>query len=312
MNLDVLTPQHSDEVAAFLAVASQSSFVGAGRLLQRHPSIISKRLAALEKRLGVRLIERSTRQVRLTQAGTTLEQRLRMAVDLLHDAQQEASLGASEVRGALRLALPGAFGRMWLAPLLPDFLALYPSVAITADYSERRADLIEEGFDAAIRIGELEDSRLIATQLSDHRRVLAASPGYLEQHGVPATPSDLSRHRCLRFSGLASFPQWRLHCGDLHESVTPAGNLTSNDSESLLHAARAGTGILGAGEWLVASDLARGALVPVLPDWQLDAAGGIYLVRPSARFSSAVMGAFKQWLESRFNPTPPWQSARDA
>ncbi|GGU55470.1 transcriptional regulator [Pseudomonas laurentiana] len=309
MNLDVLDNQHSDEIAAFLAVASQGSFVAAGRLLQRHPTVISKRLAAMEKRLGVRLVERSTRQVRITDAGAKLEQRLRSAVGLIVEAEQQASEGAAEVRGTLRLALPAAMGRLWLGPMLPEFLKAYPQVSIIADYSERVVDIIEEGFDVAIRIGELQDSRLIARKLCEHRRILCASPGYVERHGWPETPQDLSAHNCLRFSGLASFPQWRLHCGSRQHTVVPKGNLTANDSESLLAAARADVGILGAGEWLMSRDIADGHLLHILPDWQLDAAGGVYLVRPSARFPSATVIAFKAWIESRFAHDLPWNRA---
>lgn len=306
MNLDVLSNQHGDEIAAFLAVAAQGSFVAAGRLLQRHPTIISKRLAAMEKRLGVRLVERSTRQVRITEAGLQLEQRLRAAVELMNDAQQQATLGASEIRGTLRLALPAAMGRLWLGPMLPEFLELHPQVSIVADYSEGLVDIIEQGFDAAIRIGELEDNRLIATKLSDHRRILCASPAYVQTHGMPATPQDLLQHNCLRFSGLASFPLWRLHRAQEVQAIGVKGNLTASDSESLLAAARADAGILGAGDWLMSRDIAAGTLIQVLPDWQLDTAGGVYLVRPSARFPTAAVVAFKQWIESRFAPAPPW------
>jgi DNA-binding transcriptional LysR family regulator len=306
MNLDVLSNQHGDEIAAFLAVASQGSFVAAGRLLQRHPTIISKRLAAMEQRLGVRLVERSTRQVRITEAGAQLEQRLRSAVELMNDAQQQAAQGAGEIRGTLRLALPAAMGRLWLGPMLPEFLKAHPQVSIIADYSEGLVDIIEQGFDAAIRIGELEDNRLIATKLCDHRRTLCASPAYLRAYDVPATPEDLLQHNCLRFSGLASFPLWRLHRGHELQTVPVKGNLTASDSESLLAAARADAGILGAGDWLMSRDIAAGKLVHVLPDWQLDSAGGVYLVRPSARFPTAVVVAFKQWLEAKFAPAPPW------
>ena len=306
MNLDVLNSQHSDEIAAFLAVASQGSFVGAGRLLQRHPTIVSKRLASMEKRLGVRLVERSTRQIRITEVGSKLEQTLRSAIELMNEAQQQATQGASEIRGTLRLALPAAMGRRWLGPLLPEFLRAYPHVSILADYSERLVDFIDEGFDAAIRIGELEDNRLIASKLSDHRRILSASPAYISEHGMPETPQDLIKHNCLRFSGLATFPQWRLYRGNELQTVLPKGNLTANDSESLLAAACADAGILGAGEWLMSSDIATGNLLHVLPDWHLDTAGGVYLVRPSAKFPSAVVVAFKQWIESKFSPTPPW------
>ncbi|MGE8067110.1 LysR substrate-binding domain-containing protein [Pseudomonas sp. NPDC089569] len=306
MNLDVLNNQHSDEIAAFLAVASQGSFVGAGRLLQRHSTVVSKRLAAMEKRLGVRLVERSTRQVRITEAGAKLEERLRSAIELLNEAQQQAAEGASEIRGTLRLALPAAMGRLWLGPMLPEFLKAYPHVSILADYNERLVDIIDEGFDAAIRIGELEDNRLIARKLSDHRRILCASPDYIRLHGMPKTPQDLIKHNCLRFSGLASFPQWRLHRDNVLQTVSPKGNLTANDSESLLAAACAGAGILGAGDWLMSRDIATGKLLHVLPEWELDTAGGVYLVRPSAKFPSAVVVAFKQWIESKFVPTPPW------
>lgn len=306
MNLDVLDSQHSDEIAAFLAVASQGSFVGAGRLLQRHPSVVSKRLAALEKRLGVRLIERSTRQVQITDIGAKLEQRLRSAIGLISEAEQQAAEGAVQIRGTLRLALPAAMGRLWLGPILPEFLKAYPDVSIVADYSERLVDIIDEGFDAAIRIGELEDNRLIATKLSDHRRILCASPAYIERHGMPKTPLDLVEHNCLRFSGLASFPHWRLHRGNELQTVAPTGSLTANDSESLLAAARADAGILGAGEWLMSRDIVAGTLLQVLPDWQLDTGGGIYLVRPSAKFPAAMVVAFKQWIESKFTPDPPW------
>ncbi|RWU21412.1 LysR family transcriptional regulator [Pseudomonas alkylphenolica] len=311
MNLDVLDNQQSDEVAAFLAVVSQGSFVAAGRLLQRHPTVISKRLAAMEKRLGVRLIERSTRQLRITDVGAQLEQRLRAAVELINEAQQQAARGASDVRGTLRLALPAAMGRRWLGPLLPEFLAACPQVSIVADYSERLVDIIEEGFDLAIRIGDLQDSRLVARKLADHRRILCASPAYIATYGMPQTPQDLVGHNCLRFSGLASFPQWRLHRGAELQTITPKGNLTANDSESLLAAVRAGAGILGAGDWLMSRDIAAGRLVQVLPDWQLDSAGGVYLVRPSAKFPSAVVVAFKQWIESKFEPVAPWGVATD-
>src|ERR1700712_5579492 len=125
-----------DEVAALLAVAAQGSFVAAARALQRHPTIISKRLAAMEARLGVRLVERSTRQVRLTDAGVRLVERLRMATELMAEAEQEAALGAAHIRGQLRLAVPGAMGRLWLAPRLPEFLAAHPQLTLAVDYSE--------------------------------------------------------------------------------------------------------------------------------------------------------------------------------
>ncbi|PAU62461.1 LysR family transcriptional regulator [Pseudomonas indica] len=306
-----LKSQHSDEIAALLAVAAEGSFVAAGRQLQRDPSVISKRVAAMEARLGVRLIERTTRQLRVTPVGAQLVERLNAALSSVAEAEQEATLGAAEARGVLRLALPAAMGRLWLAPLLPDFLLANPQVSVVADYSDRFVDIIAEGYDAAIRIGELSDNRLIAKKLNEHRRILCASPDYLARHGEPGTPAELADHNCLRFSGLASFPEWRLFKGNRQQKVMVQGSLTSNDGESLLAAARAGMGILGGGEWLMSRDLEAGRLLRVLPDWLLDSGeGGVYLVRPSARFSPATTLAFKDWIERTFADGPPWSCPR--
>lgn len=300
---------HIDELAALLALARQGSFVKAGRKLQRHPTIISKRVAALERRLGVRLVERTTRSVRLTQAGERLAEQVGLANELISQAEEEASLGASEPRGLLRLALPAAMGRMWIAPLLHQFLQQYPQIEIDVNFDERFIDLVSEGTDVAIRIGTLNDSRLIARKLADHQRVLCASSGYLAEFGRPETPSDLARHNCLVFSGFRSFPEWHLSDGSRIEKVTARGSFRSNDSPALLEAARAGVGILGAGEWLVAKDLAEGRLERALPGWTFDAEGGVFLVRPSARHTPAHVAAFAEWIVGKFRHGPPWAVA---
>jgi DNA-binding transcriptional LysR family regulator len=197
---------------------------------------------------------------------------------------------------------------MWLAPLLPDFLSSYPALHVEVDYSERFIDLVGEGYDAALRVGILGDNRLVARKLGDHQRILCASPGYLKRHGAPGEPGELAVHNCLEFLGLTSFPDWRLSNGARKETVTSHGSLRSNDSQALLEAARAGIGILGAGEWLAACDLARGTLVRVLPGWSFDAAGGIYLVRPSAQFAPACTVAFVSWMTDQFRHSMPWSN----
>lgn len=298
--MNLLDSRHTDEIAALLALDSAGSFVAAGRLLQRHPSILSKRLAAMEARLGVRLIERSTRQVRFTEAGLRLAGQLRLAAGLMAEAEQQASLGAAEVRGSLRLAVPAALGRLWLAPLLPEFLAGHPQVTLHIEYSERYVDVIAEGFDAAIRIGELRDNRLVALKLGEHRRILCASVAYLERHGRPQSPADLLNHNCLGFTSLSTYPQWKLVSAEQQCTITPQGTLASNDSEALLSATLAGVGILGAGDWLFRQALARHELARVLPQWELGSRGGIYLIRPSSRFACAASRAFRDWLQARF------------
>ncbi|MBI6669083.1 LysR family transcriptional regulator [Pseudomonas syringae] len=307
-----LESHHSDEITALMAVASEGSFVGAGRRLQRDPSVISKRVAAMEARLGIRLIERSTRQLRMTQVGLQLVERLKLALTSVAEAQQEAKQGSIEVRGVLRLALPAAMGRLWLAPILPEFLQANPGLSIVADYSDRFVDIIAEGYDAAIRVGELGDNRLVAKKLWEHRRILCASPEYLKQYGEPRTPDDLTKHNCLRFSGLASFPEWRLFKKEVQQKVSVKGALTSNDGEALLAAARAGVGILGAGEWLMSRDREAGLLKRVLTDWHLDGdEGGVYIVSPSSRFVPASTQAFKDWIEGKFACGAPWLPPTD-
>ncbi|CAI8799204.1 LysR family transcriptional regulator [Pseudomonas chlororaphis] len=306
--MDLFDSRQADELATLMALFEHGSFAAAGRALQRHPSVLSKRLAALESRLGIRLVQRTTRQLRFTDEGARLVERLRQAASLISEAEHEASQGAAQIRGRLRLALPAAMGRRWLSPILAQFALAHPGVVLETEYSDRFVDIVGEGFDAAIRIGELADSQLVARKLCAHRRILCAAPAYLQRHGEPQVPADLASHNCLGFTGLRSYPDWRLTRQGRQETVRIHGTLHSNDNEALLSAARAGVGILAGGDWLMHQDLASGHLVRVLPQWQLDSDSGIYLLRPSARFSSATTQAFKQWIEAFFAQGAPWET----
>lgn len=305
--MDPFDSRQADELATLLALAEHGSFAAAGRALQRHPSVLSKRLSALEQRLGIRLVERTTRQLRFTDEGERLVTRLRHAMSLIAEAEQDAAQGAAQVRGRLRIALPAAMGRLWLSSMVSEFALAYPEVSLEVEYSERFVDLVAEGFDAAIRIGELADSRLVARKLCDHRRILCAAPAYLQRHGEPKVPADLAAHNCLGFTGLHSYPEWRLTRDDAQAAVRVRSGMLSNDNEALLSAARLGLGILAGGEWLMKRDIDSGHLVRVLPQWQLDADAGVYLVRPSARYNTATTTAFKHWIEERFARGAPWQ-----
>ncbi|MBM3111310.1 LysR family transcriptional regulator [Pseudomonas sp. P66] len=308
--MDPFDSRHADELSTLLALFAQGSFAAAGRQLQRHPSVLSKRLGAMEQRLGIRLVERTTRQLRFTDEGLRLVERLQHAASLISDAEREAAKGATEVRGRLRLALPSSMGRIWLSPMLAEFALAFPQVTVETFYSERFVDLIGEGFDAAIRIGELTDSRLVARKLCDHQRILCASPAYLERHGQPQSPADLVSHNCLGFTELRSYPQWHLYRRGELQSVKVQGSMHSNDNEALLGVARAGVGIFAGGDWLMKKDLDGGTLQRVLPQWQLDDDAGVYLVRPGARFNTAATTAFKQWIESKFANGAPWRACR--
>lgn len=305
--MDLFDSRQADELATLLALSEHGSFASAGKMLQRHPSVLSKRLGALELRLGIRLVERTTRQLRFTDEGQRLVSQLRHAVSLISQAEQEAAQGAAQVRGRLRLALPAAMGRLWLSTMVSEFALAYPEVSLEVEYSERFVDIVAEGFDAAIRIGELSDNRLVARKLCDHRRILCAAPAYLQRQGEPKTPADLAEHNCLGFTGLHSYPEWKLTRDGDQQSIRVRSAMVSNDNEALLSAARMGLGILAGGEWLMTRDIDSGQLVRVLPDWQLDADAGVYLVRPSAKYNTATTTAFKHWIEAAFARGAPWQ-----
>ena len=297
-----------DEMAAFLAVVDARSFTAAGRTLGRDASIISRRVSALETRLGVRLLERSTRHVAPTAAGSRLHERMQASLADMNEAEAEATQATAAAAGVLRLALPATFGRLWIAPMLPEFLAAHPGVSINVEYSDRYVDLLAERFDIAIRIGQLQDSRLITKKLASHRRMICAAPSYLAVRGYPVAPGDLHDHACLSFSHLAGHPEWRFRRGDRIASVRVNGPLVSDDAQSLVIAATAGTGVVMCSDWLTARERAAGSLKPLLTDWTIEGEGSIHLVRPSGRFTPGKTRSFIDWIVERLE-APPWNRA---
>jgi len=306
--------QHTDELATLLALSEQHSFAAAARVLERHPSVLSKRIQALERRLGVRLVERTTRRLSLTREGLQLVEKVRQAASWIRDAEREAAQGATEVRGRLRLALPATMGRRWISPMVAGFALAYPEVVLEVEYSERIVDVVGERFDAAIRIGNLPDSGLVATRLCDQYRILCASAAYLARCPAPASPADLARHNCLGYTGLLSFPEWTLvqaarqGAAPNRQSLRVTGSMRSNDNEALLHAALQGVGIVAGSDWHLLPAVQSGALVRVLPEWTLGEVGGIYLVRPSGQYQTAALAAFREWIGERFAAVP-WRHA---
>jgi DNA-binding transcriptional LysR family regulator len=295
------------ELRAFVAVAETGAFVVAARRLGKDATVLSRRISALEARLGVRLIERTTRSMALTEAGRSYLQRAGAILAALETAEAEAAgFSSGKPRGRLRLALPGSFGRLWLAPILIDFLSAYPDISIEAEFSNRFVDLVGEGFDLAVRLGELEDSRLVARKIADRRRLVCAAPDYLEDAPPLRAPEDLAAHPCLIFSGLPSPNRWDFTGPDgTLRRVWVRGPLTSDDAEVLATAAVAGRGLVLTTDWLAAPDLAAGRLVPVLEAWRCADEGAIYVVTPSGFGSASKTQAFANWLTERFR-SPPW------
>ncbi|MER9133706.1 LysR family transcriptional regulator [Mesorhizobium sp. M0768] len=297
------------EMAAFAAIAEARSFTRAAARIGRDATILSRRLASLEERLGVRLLHRTTRSVSLTEAGSEFLIRVRAILAAVDEAEAAASAHAGGgPRGVLRLALPGSFGRMWIGPLLPQFLTEFPEVRIEAEFSNRFVDLVAENFDVAVRLGALEDSRLVARKVATRRRLLCAAPSYLARRGTPTAPEALLEHSCLGFSGFQTFPAWEMtDSSGRRVSIEVSGPLVTDDAEVLVEAAVQGVGLMMSTDWLVGRELADGRLVPVLEDWTLADEGAVYVVMPSAKGQAAKTRAFADWIGKRFAPVPPWR-----
>ncbi len=248
------------ELSSFVAIAEALSFSRAGERLRRDATVLSRRLRALESRLGVRLIERTTRSVALTEAGRAYLDRAREILRSIDAADREAAIHATgEPRGHLRLALPDSFGRIWLTPMLTEFLAAHPRITVEAEFSNRFVDLVGERFDLAVRLGELNDSRLVARRVCARRRLLCASPDYLARHGAPQRPEDLTRHACLVFTGLSNRDRWDMaDAKGTVRRVAVSGRLASDHAEVLVDAAVAGLGIMLATDWLAGRPQAAG------------------------------------------------------
>jgi DNA-binding transcriptional LysR family regulator len=267
-------------LSAFGAVAETGSFTAAAKRLDRDASIISRRVSQLEQQLGVRLLSRTTRRVALTEAGALYHRRIQGILEELSDATREAMDVAGSPQGLLRVSLPVTFGRQWITPLLPDFLARYPQIRIDARFSDRQVDVVADGFDVAIRVGVLRDSSLMSRRLASYRYLLVASPDYLARRGKPRTPDDLKHHACIGFTGLVSWPDWPLVRGKQRKTVRPSGPFIADNSEAVLAAAIAGAGITYTADWLAGPALREGKLVEVLRGWGGKGDGGVYAILP--------------------------------
>ncbi|KNH08288.1 Transcriptional regulator, LysR family [Candidatus Burkholderia brachyanthoides] len=233
---------------------------------------------------------------------------MREAWDILRTAEDEACSLATTPRGLLRISLPAGFGRLWIAPHLPEFLACYPSLDVECTFTDRYVDLIGERYDVGVRIGKLEDSRLVIRPIVTTQRLLCAALGYLSEYGRLRDPVDLARHKCIGFSRLSTHPVWHLRRGDTLRAVRINARMTTDDIDSVLHAARTGVGIMYATNWLVGPELQSGALVRVLPGWTVDAGKQLSVVRASSKHAAAKTRAFVDWIAEIFE-TPPWENA---
>ena len=298
-----------DDLALFLRVLDQGSISAAARSLDLSPAVASQRLQRLERGLGVRLLQRTTRRLHPTPEGRLFAEQGRVLVEDLDALTAGLRRNAGEVTGTLRVTMSAAFSREYISAWLPEFLARHPKLRLFAHLSDEVVDVVGEGYDLAIRIGVLNDSSLVARQLAANRRVLCASPGYLRRHGRPRTPAELARHACVLLSGQ---DVWRLvdRRGREH-AVRVQGRFETTLGEALRDAALAGLGIAVHSLWHVHEALAQRRLEVVLPDYTFPDSG-IWAVTPQRRLVPPRVRAFTEFLVEKLGDPPPWERGRPA
>ncbi|MDP6571960.1 MAG: LysR family transcriptional regulator [Rhodospirillales bacterium] len=295
------------DMAVFVKVVEAHGFSAAARRLRLSKSAVSKRVSRLEERLGARLLNRTTRRLSLTEEGSAFHQRAKSILADIEEAEQAVSRLHAVPRGTLRVSAPMSFGTLHLAPAVPDFMARYPDLRVDIALNDRLVDLVDEGFDLAIRIARLPDSTLIARRLAPRRVVVCAAPGYWRRAGVPARPEDLKDHNCLHYSYLLSDDAWPFTGPDGAISVKVSGTFMANNGEALSAAAIAGTGVALLPTFIAGPDLRAGRLRAVLGDYE-ETGPSIYAVYPHARHLSAKVRAFVDFLAARFGPEPYWDA----
>lgn len=290
------------DLAFFALVARLGTLAAAAQELGITPPAVSKRLAALERRLGVRLMNRTTRRISLTPEGELYLGEGARVLDELETLERTVAGSRESPKGVLRVSATLGFGRRRIAPLLSGFARAYPEVEVQLLLSDRPVNLVEQRFDLQVRVGELPDARLTARRLALNRRLLCAAPAYLAAAGTPATPRDLQQHRRIFLrEGDETFGTWHLHQGAKHETVKVRGALSSNDGESALAWALDGHGILMRSQWDAADLLREKRLAVVLGDWSLPPAD-IYLVFQTRQHLSAKTRALVDYLFDAFAP----------
>lgn len=281
----------------FVAVVEAGSLSAAAHRLSRSQPTVSRRLAALETRLGARLLERSTRKTRLTAAGRAYFERCTALIGLAREADAAVARASDEMRGTLHLSAPPTYARTRIVPLLPEFLETFPDLRLEMTLTGERADVIAEPLDLVIRLGALPDSTLACRLLSREQFVLCAAPGYLARHGTPAKVSDLATRTCLVTKTFGLRSRW-VFLGPRRRTIDVPARLVSDDLEMLHAAARVGLGIAALPSYLVADDLRDGSLVPVLPRERLPGFRA-HAVLPSGRHVPRRVRAFVDFLAGR-------------
>ena len=286
-----------EDLRIYVAVIQAGNFTAAAEQLLLSKQYVSRRIAALEESLGARLLNRNTRKLSVTDNGQLFAQHAQRILDDVQEAQLAVSGRRQVLQGSFRLSVPMSFGISHLSPFIAEFLRLHPGLQFQVELADRHVDMVGEGFDMAIRIGTLPDSTLIAKRLGEFRRVICASPAYIQAAGAPREPEDLLNYACLRY-GRESQTGWELFQGDARKAITVQGPMVSNNGEMLRDAAVAGLGLILLPEFIVAPALASGELVTVLEAWQPTALH-LNALYPQHRQRSEVNRVFMAFLQEK-------------
>ncbi len=295
------------QIESFAAVAARGSLTAAANAEGVAPAVIGRRIDALEARLGVKLLVRTTRRISLTHEGSAfLEDCQRLLADLAN-AEASVSAGGVKASGYLRVTAPAGFGRRHVAPLVPRFIAQHPDVNVSLNLSDRVVDIVNESYDCAVRVGDLPDSSLISVRMADNRRLCVATPAYLKRAGVPKHPSELLRHECLTLSSDASQTRgWAFVVDGAVTHLRPSGRLDCSDGQVLHDWCVAGLGIAWRSTWEVEQEIASGALVTVLDEFAAPP-NGIYAVFPHAKHLPLRVRLWIDFLKHTYGDPAYWR-----
>ncbi len=292
------------ELRAFTEVVRTGAFVKAADVLDLSKTAVSRQVSDLEKRLGVRLLNRTTRRLSLTDEGQRFHEHARTVLAELEAAEADVMTRAREVTGLLRITAPLSFGILRLAPLWPEFRALHPGATLDVTLEDRVVDLVDQGYDLAIRIARLPDSTLVSRRLASTRMVLCAAPAYLRQHGTPRHPRELAAHATLAYTYWSSGDEWQFAGPQGPASVRVQPWMHTNNGDICRAAALAGSGVILQPSFLVAEDLRRKTLVELMPEFRAVELG-VYAVYPTRRYLLPRVRAMVDFLADRFRD-PPW------
>ncbi|WP_414475968.1 LysR family transcriptional regulator [Microvirga sp. M2] len=293
---------HLRDLEIFAQVVATGGMSTAARNLGLSPAVVSKRIRRLEERLGARLLQRTTRQLALTEIGQGFYERVVLILASIENAEMWVAHGSATVRGLLRISAPTSFGRMHIAPHLKGILDLYPALTVDLVLSDDFVDIIRDGFDLAIRIADLENSSLIARRLAPNHRILCASPAYLARYGTPECIDDLSRHALLSHTAA----EWQLEGPEGSRHVRVDSRLKTNSSEVVREAVIAGIGIALRSTWDVGPEVKSGSLVQILPEYTGSKRVIIQAVYPSRRHLEQKVRAFIDYFQALYGDTPYW------